>query len=91
MQPPAGRIDPDARLDIVRDVCPMTWVKTKLELEEMAPGQVLEVRVRAGESHHNVSLNARDAGCALLGDSPDPQGGEAIRLLLIRKGAARAS
>ena len=31
-----------------RSRCPMTWVRTKLELERMAPGEALDVRCRAG-------------------------------------------
>ena len=40
----------------------MTWVKTKLELERMAPGEALEVRCRPGEALDNVPRSAREAG-----------------------------
>jgi TusA-related sulfurtransferase len=39
----------------------MTWVRTKLELERMAPGEELEVRA-AGEALDNVPRSAADAG-----------------------------
>jgi tRNA 2-thiouridine synthesizing protein A len=80
---PQPRPSPAVRIDITGDVCPMTWVKTKLELEEMAAGEVLEVRLREGESHHNVVTNIRDEGHLLLADEADG-GDEQIRLILIR-------
>ena len=49
-------------LDITDLTCPMTWVKTKLELERMAPGEALDVRCREGEALENVPRQARDAG-----------------------------
>jgi len=53
---------PARTLDITLDVCPMTFVKTKLELEEMDPGEVLEVRVREGESRLNVVRSCKQEG-----------------------------
>jgi tRNA 2-thiouridine synthesizing protein A len=49
-------------LDITDLTCPMTWVRTKLELERMAPGEVLDVRCREGEALENVPRSAADAG-----------------------------
>jgi TusA-related sulfurtransferase len=50
-------------LDITQLSCPMTWVRTKLELEGMAPGEALEVYCREGsEALENVPLSAREAG-----------------------------
>ena len=34
-------LDYDSRIDITRDTCPMTFVRTRLALDRMAPGQVL--------------------------------------------------
>jgi TusA-related sulfurtransferase len=42
--------------------CPMTWVRTKLQLERMAPGEALEVRCSAGEALDQVPRSAREAG-----------------------------
>jgi TusA-related sulfurtransferase len=52
-------------LDITALTCPMTWVRTKLELERMAAGDVLEVRCRPGEALENVPRSAREAGHAV--------------------------
>jgi len=40
----------------------MTWVRTKLELEKLAPGEVLDVRCREGEALENVPRSAAAAG-----------------------------
>jgi len=40
----------------------MTWVRTKLELEKLAPGEVLDVRCPEGEALENVPRSATDAG-----------------------------
>ena len=50
------------RLDITALTCPMTWVRTKLELETLAPGEALEVRCPEGEALENVPRSAADAG-----------------------------
>jgi TusA-related sulfurtransferase len=49
-------------LDITDLTCPMTWVRTKLELERMTPGERLEVRCAEGEALENVPRSAADAG-----------------------------
>jgi len=49
-------------LDVTDLTCPMTWVRTKLELERLAPGETLEVRCNAGEALENVPRSAADAG-----------------------------
>ena len=49
-------------LDITDVTCPMTWVKTKLELERMGAGEELAVRCREGEALENVPRSAVEAG-----------------------------
>jgi TusA-related sulfurtransferase len=51
-----------AELDIRDVTCPLTWVKTKLALERMAPGEELLVRLTGGEAMENVPRSAREAG-----------------------------
>jgi TusA-related sulfurtransferase len=50
------------QLDITALTCPLTWVRTKLELERMTAGESLEVRCRPGEALENVPRSAREAG-----------------------------
>ncbi len=52
-------------LDITPYTCPITWVRTKLALEAMAPGETLAVRCRPGEALDNVPRSAREAGHAV--------------------------
>ena len=50
-------------LDVSSLRCPMTWVRTKLELERMEAGEALDVRCREGsEALENVPRSAREAG-----------------------------
>jgi len=49
-------------LDVTDVTCPLTWVRTKLALERMAPGEELVVVVNPGEALENVPRSAQDAG-----------------------------
>jgi len=44
----------DRELDLHGEVCPYTFVRSKLALEEMASGQVLSIIVDNSESASNV-------------------------------------
>ena len=61
---------PDFRLDITSYVCPMTFVKTKLQLEEMDEGQTLALKIRRGESYNNVTRSVRDEGHVIFDEKP---------------------
>lgn len=61
---------PDQTIDITGEVCPMTFVRTKLRLERMQPGHVLEVRLRGDEPLRNVPRAARDEGHIILSIVP---------------------
>jgi molybdopterin/thiamine biosynthesis adenylyltransferase/TusA-related sulfurtransferase len=73
-----------ATLDITREVCPMTYVRTKLQLEALSPGDVLEVLLAGEEPLKNVPRSARDEGHEVL--SVNPQPGGSWRLLLRKRG-----
>ena len=53
-------------LDITQDHCPMTFVKTKLELEKLAAGDTLEVLLTEGEPLNNVPKTAVEQGFTVL-------------------------
>jgi tRNA 2-thiouridine synthesizing protein A len=63
-------IEADLELDITGEVCPMTFVRTKLALEQIDVGQVLNIRLRDGEPRHNVPRAVRDHGHEILSLSP---------------------
>ena len=58
-------------LDVSALRCPMTWVRTKLELDRLQSGQTLEVKLPPGEALENVPRSAREAGHTVL-DGPNP-------------------
>lgn len=45
---------PDAQLDLRGTPCPMNFVRTKLRLEKMPPGSLLEVWLDPGEPMEQV-------------------------------------
>jgi len=51
-----------AELDLSGVLCPMTWVRTRLALEDLAPGERLDVRLDPGESLESVPRSAREDG-----------------------------
>ncbi len=59
-------ITSDFFIDITPDTCPMTFVKTKLRLEKMQKGEVLEVLLNDGEPLKNVPLSAEELGYSIL-------------------------
>ena len=53
-------------LDITGLICPMTFVRTKLALEKMTPGTILEVTLKGAEPLANVPRSARQHGHSVL-------------------------
>ncbi|MEA3375921.1 MAG: sulfurtransferase TusA family protein [Chloroflexota bacterium] len=54
------------KLDLRGEVCPYTFVKTILALEEMDPGQVLEVTVDHAPAVENVPRSVANRGHKVL-------------------------
>jgi tRNA 2-thiouridine synthesizing protein A len=50
------------RLDLTGVPCPMNWVRTRLALEDLAPGDSLEVVLDGGEPLESVPQSAREDG-----------------------------
>lgn len=55
-----------AELDLRGEVCPFTFVKTKLALEALQPGQLLRVVVDNDESGENVPRSVIQEGHQVL-------------------------
>ncbi len=53
---------PDAQLDLRGTPCPINFVRTKLKLETMASGQLLEVWLDPGEPIEQVPDSLQMAG-----------------------------
>jgi tRNA 2-thiouridine synthesizing protein A len=62
-----GQIRIDQKLDLRGVVCPMNFIKTKLKLEEMQSGQVLEVTLDGGEPIRSVPRSLEDEGHHIIG------------------------
>lgn len=77
-------LTPVASVDITGEVCPMTYVRTKLRLEALAAGDVLEVLLRGDEPLRNVPRSAREEGHLVL--SLEPAHAGAWRLLIQKGG-----
>ena len=54
------------QLDISKDHCPMTFVKTKLKLESLSSGEILEVILKEGELLENVPKTVTEQGYTVL-------------------------
>lgn len=53
-------------LDITKEHCPMTFVRTKLKLAQIAKGDTLEVLLSEGEPLENVPRSATEQGYTVL-------------------------
>jgi tRNA 2-thiouridine synthesizing protein A len=73
----------DMELDITRETCPMTFVRTRLALDRLAPGQTLLVLLRGEEPVRNVPRTAAEQGHAVLSMET---GADGVTRLLLRRG-----
>jgi len=53
-------------LDVTNEHCPMTFVKTKIELNKLQKGDTLHVRLLEGEPLENVPRSAKEQGFNVL-------------------------
>ena len=73
-------------LDITAELCPMTFVRTKLLVERMAPGERLEVRLQGAEPLTNVPKSVAELGHFIESLNPeDDENKSGPYRLLIRK------
>lgn len=56
----------DDKVDITDVVCPVTFVKTKVALEELEDGEILQVHLSDGEPVQNVPRSVKDEGHQIL-------------------------
>jgi TusA-related sulfurtransferase len=74
---------PDLSIDITGELCPMTFVRTRLALDRLESGQVLAVRLLGEEPEHSIPRNCLQQGHAILSQRKDEDG--VTHLLLRRK------
>ena len=70
----------DQRIDISEETCPMTFVLVRLALDQMKPGEVLEITLRGAEPRRNIPITAQEQGHEVLSIS-DQSNEDAILLL----------
>ncbi len=76
----------DFFLDITGEVCPMTFVRTKLLVERMSPGQTVEVRLKGREPLANVPKSVTELGHEVLTLNPERgEPADGVHRLTIRK------
>lgn len=61
-------------IDITSDVCPLTFVKTKLLLEKMPTGAVATVRLKGAQPLDNVPRSVRAHGHTVVSLKPEVAG-----------------
>ena len=72
----------DTSLDITTELCPMTYVRTRLALDGMASGQILAVRLSGADAARNVPQSAVRQGHEVLSRH---LGEDGVTTLLLRR------
>ena len=75
-----------ARLDLRGTPCPLNWVKTKLRLEQMEEGELLEVVLDDGDAIRNVPRSVKTEGHKVVKVTPV---GADFSLLIEKSGDGR--
>ena len=73
----------DKAIDITAETCPMTFVRTRLALDTLNPGQILLIRLQGADPLANVPRAAADQGHEPLDLIAQADG---THLLVLRKG-----
>ncbi len=78
--------DADYYLDITQEVCPFTFVRTRLLLEKMKPGEIADILLKGVEPLENVPNAVMEEGHDLLSMTPlDASDAHGPHLLRIRR------
>jgi len=83
-------IDPErepARLDLRGVACPLTFVRTRIALNRLSPGEPLEVLLDEGEPANSVPRSCTEDGDQILALEPWSEPG-VVRLLVARGDSA---
>ena len=75
----AGSLEAQEEIDLRGVICPYNFVKTKLKLEGMQPGEILAVMLDDGEPIRNVPQSIQNEGHEIL--RQEAMGG-AFRILI---------
>lgn len=64
-------VQPQHFLDITQELCPITFVRAKLLFENMAGGEIAEIRLNSGEPLANVPRSLKDHDAEILALAPE--------------------
>ena len=82
----------DYYLDITEDLCPITFVKVRLQIEKMGDQESLEIRLRGLDPLKNIPESVLELGHTIvLLDAEEPKsddGADTVHRLLIKKKAS---
>jgi TusA-related sulfurtransferase len=84
-------VTPARTLDVRAVSCPLTWVKTKVALDRLEVGELLEVLLGAGEPVESVPRTAAEDGHRLVALGPLPGAPAPAFRLLLQKGTPPAA
>jgi len=71
-----------AFVDITDVICPMTFVKAKVAIEELATGEVLAIKMNDGEPIQNVPRSLKEEGHKVISVTRNEDG---TYLVLVEK------
>ncbi len=74
----------DEYVDITDVVCPVTFVKAKVALEELDEGQILSIKMNDGEPVQNVPRSIKEEGHQIL--KLEDNGDETYNLIVRKVG-----
>ena len=61
-----SKTEKEYKLDITDQICPMTFVRTKLLIEKMPSGAMAAVRLKGAEPIQNVPRSIREHGHKII-------------------------
>ena len=73
----------DLFVDITDVVCPVTFVKAKMSMEELEDGQILEIKMNEGEPILNVPRSFKEEGHKVIEVNNN---GDGTYTVLVEKG-----
>jgi tRNA 2-thiouridine synthesizing protein A len=79
-------MSPAASLDVRAYACPLTWVKTRIALERLGVGDLLEVWLADGEPARSVPATAAEEGHRVVSLEPLAAPTAGAWRLLLQKG-----
>ena len=75
----------DYFIDITQEVCPMTFVKARLQIEKMNAGEMLEIRLLGEEPLKNVPDSLTELGHRMVRIDREREDADIYSLLIEKK------